>query len=81
MCAHIISLRTTFQLKEGVSNMPEAMGNISWSTYALVIAAVILGVVLISFPEITRGIMTFLNSMVSTAGGKITDTLAKSSAS
>lgn len=78
MCAHTISLHTSFQNKGSVSNMPEAMGNISWSTYALVIAAVILGVVLISFPEITKSIMSFLQTMITTAGGKITDTLAKS---
>lgn len=56
--------------------MPEAMGNISWSTYALVIAAVILGVVLIAFPTITKDIMAFLTTMVGSAGDKITGTLA-----
>ena len=56
--------------------MPEAMGNISWSTYALVIAAVILGVVLIAFPTITKDIMQFLTSMVNSAGNDITNTLA-----
>ena len=56
--------------------MPEAMGNISWSTYALVIAAVILGVVLIAFPTITKDIMQFLTNMVNSAGSSITSTLA-----
>jgi len=55
--------------------MPETTSNMTWIILGLLAAAVVIGVVLIAFPDITNHITKFMSDMVTTATGKVNNAL------
>ena len=56
-------------------HMPETTSNMTWIILGLLAAAVVIGVVLVAFPDITTSITKFMNEMVTTATGKVDNAL------
>ena len=55
--------------------MPETTSNMTWIILGLLAAAVVIGVVLVAFPDITTSITKFMSTMVTTATGKVDNAL------
>lgn len=56
--------------------MPETTSNMTWIILGLLAAAVVIGVVLVAFPDITTHITNFMSTMVSNANDRVTNALA-----
>lgn len=56
--------------------MPETTSNMTWIILGLLAAAVVIGVVLVAFPDITNHITKFMGDMVTQATGKVTNALS-----
>ena len=55
--------------------MPETTSNMTWIILGLLAAAVVIGVVLVAFPHITKDITNFMSTMVSISTGKVNNAL------
>lgn len=55
--------------------MPETTANMTWIILGLLAAAVVIGVVLVAFPQITNDITKFMGNMVTTSIGKVNTAL------
>ena len=56
--------------------MPETTSNMTWIILGLLAAAVVIGVVLVAFPDLTTRITAFMGTMVTNATTTINDALA-----
>ena len=55
--------------------MPETTSNMTWIILGLLAAAVVIGVVLVAFPDITTDITKFMDKMVSISKDKVNNAL------
>ena len=55
--------------------MPETTSNMTWIILGLLAAAVVIGVVLVAFPDITTDITKFMDKMVSISKDKVNNDL------
>lgn len=55
--------------------MPESSSTLWWTIAGVLVAAVIIGVVLIAFPKLTTSITDSMQKMISTASDKITGSM------
>jgi uncharacterized membrane protein len=55
--------------------MPETTSNMTWIILGLLAAAVVIGVVLVAFPDLTKQITDFMGTMVTSAKTTVTDSL------
>lgn len=55
--------------------MPETTGNMTWIILGLLAAAVVIGVVLIAFPQLTTSITDFMGTMVTNATNTVNKAL------